>query len=107
MTTTWKIGQLKRRPTTGLVFQVNYIMNFKLQNETDRYVGSVTLEGDPASSTFVPYEELTESIVLEWVKTTLTQSKITEIESGFESKLEGMIEEKNNPKFLTGKPWDK
>jgi hypothetical protein len=34
-------------------------MNFELENETDRHVGSVTLEGDPTSETLVPYEELT------------------------------------------------
>ena len=107
MTTTWKIAQLKRNPTNGLVFEVTYIMNFELQNETDRHVGSVTLVGDPTSSTFVPYEELTEAIVLDWVKEELTQAKITEIETSAEARLEDRIEKKTNPEFLTGKPWEK
>ena len=29
MTTTWKIEQLKRNPTNGLVFEVTFIMNFE------------------------------------------------------------------------------
>lgn len=107
MTTTWKIAQLKRNPTNGLVFEVTYIMNFELENETDRHVGSVELEGDPTSETFVPYEELTELIVLEWVKEELTQSKITEIETSMETRLEDRIEKKANPEFLTGTPWNK
>lgn len=107
MTTTWKIAQLKRNPSNGLVFEVTFIMNFELENETDRHVGSVTLEGDPTSETFVPYEELTELIVLDWVKEELTQSKITEIESSMESRLQEIIEKKTNPEFLTGTPWDK
>lgn len=107
MTTTWKIAQLKRNPSNGLVFEVTFIMNFKLQNETDRHVGSVELEGDPTSETFVPYEELTEAIVLTWVKEELTQAKITEIETGAEARLQERIEKKTNPEFLTGTPWDK
>lgn len=107
MTTTWKIVQLKRNPTNGLVFEVTFIMNFELENETDRHVGSVELEGDPTSETFVPYEELTELIVLDWVKEELTQEKITEIETSMEARLEDRIEKKTNPEFLTGTPWDK
>lgn len=107
MTTTWKIAQLKRNPTNGLVFEVTYIINFELQNETDRHVGSVTLVGDPTSSTFVPYNELTEAIVLDWVKEELTQAKITEIETDMETRLEARIEKKANPEFLTGTPWSK
>jgi hypothetical protein len=105
MTTTWKIVQLKRNPTNGLVFEVTFIMNFELEGETDRFVGSVELEGDPTSSTFVPYNELTEVIVLDWVKEELTQAKITEIETDMETRLEDRIEKKANPEFLTGTPW--
>jgi hypothetical protein len=106
MTTTWKIGQLKRRPTTGLVFEVNYSMNFKLQNETDRKVGMIELEGDVNDSNFISYENLTEAVVLEWVKTTLGETKIIQIENEFKTKLEGRIARKANPEFLTGKPWE-
>lgn len=105
MTTNWKIAQLKRNPSNGLVFEVTFIMNFELENETDRHVGSVKLEGDPTSETFVPYEELTETIVLEWVKEELTQEKITEIETSMEIRLQERIEKKANPEFLTGTPW--
>jgi len=106
MTTTWKIGQLKRRPTTGLVFEVTYIMNFKLQNEKDRHIGTVVLEGDVNNPDFISYENLTETIVLEWVKTTLGEEKITQIENDAKTEMEKVIERKSNPQFLTGTPWD-
>ena len=105
MKTTTKIANLKRKPTTGLVFEVTYVMNFELEGESDRKVGSVTLVGDPTSSTFVPYEELTEAIVLDWVKTTVGEEKITEIATEAEARLEDRIEKKTNPEFLTGTPW--
>lgn len=106
MTTTWKIVQLKRNPSNGLVFEVTFIMNFELENETDRHVGSVELTGDPTSPSFIPYEELTEAIVLGWVKEELTQAKITEIETSAEARLEDRIEKKANPEFLIGTPWN-
>jgi hypothetical protein len=105
MKTTWKIAQLKRNPSSGLVIEVTYIMSFELEGETDRHVGSVTLEGDETSETFVPYEELTEKIVLEWVKTTVGEEKITEIETSTKTRLEERIERKANPEFLIGTPW--
>jgi hypothetical protein len=105
MKTTWKIAQLKRKPSSGLVIEVTYIMNFELESETDRHVGSVTLEGDETSETFIPFEELTEAIVLEWVKTTVGEEKITEIETNAETRLQERIDKKTNPEFLVGTPW--
>jgi hypothetical protein len=107
MTTTWKIGQLKRRPETGLVFKVNYSINFKLGDETERHTGGVLLEGDEKNSNFISYENLTESVVLEWVKTTLGEEKIDQIKNQAKIKLEGRIARKSSPNFLVGKPWEK
>jgi hypothetical protein len=105
MTTTFKIANLKRKPTTGLVFEVTYIMNFELEGETDRKVGMETFEGDETSETFVPFENLTEEIVLEWVKESLGEEKIAEIEASYKASLEERITRKANPTFLTGTPW--
>ena len=105
MTTTWQIAQLKRNPSTELVFEVTYIMNFKHEGESDRLVGVTTLTGDPTDPAFIPYENLTEAIVLDWVKDSLGQEKIDEIEASFLAKLEAIIEKKANPEFLTGTPW--
>jgi hypothetical protein len=106
MTTTWKIAQLKRKPTTGLVFKVTYIMNFKLQNETDRKVGMIEFVGDVNDPNFVPFEDLTEEIVLDWVTTTLGEEEISATETEFEARLQERIDKKNNPEFLTGTPWE-
>jgi hypothetical protein len=107
MTTTWKIAQLKRKPTTGLVFEVTYIMNFKLQNETDRKVGMIEFVGDVNDPNFIPFEDLTEEIVLGWVTTTLGEEEISATETEFEARLQERIDKKTNPEFLTGTPWSK
>ena len=106
MKTTTKIANLKRKPTTGLVFEVTYIMNFELENETDRKVGMIEFEGDETDPNFVPFKDLTETIVLGWVTETLGETEITKIKNEFESRLQGRIDKKANPEFLTGTPWN-
>jgi hypothetical protein len=106
MTTTWKVAQLKRTPTTGLVIDVTYIMNFNLEGESDRKVGSVTLEGDPTDPNFIPFENLTEEVVLDWVKAAIGEVEVTAIEAQYEQILQEKIDKKNNPEFLVGTPWN-
>ncbi len=105
MKTTTKIANLKRKPTSGLVFEVTYIMNFELEGETDRKVGMITFEGDETDPNFIPFEELTEETVLGWVTTTLGKKEIAKIEAEFKTRLEERIERKSKPEFLTGTPW--
>ena len=107
MNTTTKIANLKRKPTTGLVFEVTYIMNFELENETDRKVGMIEFEGDETDPNFIPFEDLTEETVLGWVTETLGEEEITKIETEFETRLQERIDKKSNPEFLVGTPWGK
>jgi hypothetical protein len=107
MKTTTKIANLKRKPTTGLVFEVTYIMNFELEGETDRKVGTIEFVGDVNDPNFVPFENLTETTVLSWVTSTLGEEEITKIETEFETRLQERIDKKSNPEFLTGTPWGK
>jgi hypothetical protein len=106
MKTTTKIANLKRKPTSGLVFEITYIMNFELEGETDRKVGMITFEGDETDPNFIPFEELTEEIVLGWVTETLGEEEITKIETEFKTRLKERIEKKSNPEFLIGTPWE-
>jgi hypothetical protein len=107
MKTTTKIVNLKRKPTSGLVFEVTYIMSFELASETDRKVGMIEFEGDETDPNFIPFEELTEETVLGWVTNSLGEEEITKIETEFESRLQEIINKKANPEFLTGTPWEK
>jgi len=105
METNWKIANLKRTPSEGLVIEVTYIMNFKLEEMEDRHVGMITLEGDPTDPNFIPFEELTQEVVLGWVQTELGEERITEIQTQMESRLQQRLDEKNNPPFIQGLPW--
>jgi hypothetical protein len=106
LTKTTKIANLKRVPSTGLVTEVTYIMNFSLESETDRKVGTIELQGDVNDPEFVLYENLTEEIVDGWVTQALGQETITAIETEFETRLQARIDAKTNPQYLTGTPWN-
>jgi hypothetical protein len=106
MTTTWQIAQLKRKPDTELVFEVTYIMNFTHEQESDRHVGMVKLTGDPTDPSFIPYENLTEATILQWVKDELGQEKIDQIEADALARLQADHNKRTNPEFLTGLPWN-
>ena len=103
----WTIADLRRYPENGLVFNVTYIINFTLEDIEDRLVGRLQLEGNSEDENFIPFEELTEEVVIGWVKETLGEEEIEEIYSNMETILEEKLERKNNPPFLGGRPWDK
>lgn len=105
MQTDWKIINTKRLPNNDLVTEVTYVINFKLENEQDRHIGFVKLEGDINDSNFIPYEDLTEAKVLDWVKSKIGEEKITELETSFSNRLQEKIDRVKNPEFLTGIPW--
>lgn len=106
METNWKILNLKREVDNGLVIEVTYVMNFKLQGESDRKIGVIKLEGDENDPNFIPFEELTEEIVLDWVKSELGQEEIDNIKTQHQTRLEKKIHKKLNPEYLDGLPWD-
>jgi hypothetical protein len=105
MQTDWKIINTKRLPNNDLVTEVTYVINFKLENEQDRHIGFVKLEGDINDSNFIPYEDLTEAKVLDWVKSKIGEEKITELETSFSNRLQEKIDRVKNPEVLTGVPW--
>jgi hypothetical protein len=105
MQTNWKILNSKRNPESGLVIEVTWAMKFKLDGESDRKIGKIKLEGDENDPNFIPFENLTKEIILNWVKSNLGQEKIEEIENQHKSVLETRLKEKSNPEFLLGLPW--
>jgi hypothetical protein len=64
--------------------------------------GSVTLQFDPASDNFIPYEDLTEEIVLSWTFDVLGEEQKLEIEANVANALQNII----TPKEVTNPlPW--
>ena len=95
MTTTWKIAQLDRQTSDGLVTTAHYTINAVDGEHSAGSYGSVGFErGD----TFIAYESLTETQVIAWVKDKLDVEAI-------EASLAAQIESLKNPVTATGTPW--
>ena len=95
MTTTWKIAQLDRQTSDGLVTTAHYTVNAVDGEHTAGSYGTVGFErGD----TFIAYASLTEAQVIAWVKDKLDVEAI-------EASLAAQIESLKNPTTATGTPW--
>ena len=70
-----------------------------LGEQTVRTYGTVSFSPDPDASDFVPFEDLTEETVLDWVKGELDTDSI-------EATLASKLEEANAPKTVSGLPWE-
>jgi len=101
MTTDWKIEQLERQLADGGVIVAHYRVFASEGDETVSAYGSLNLEPKPSSPDFVPFENVTEEMAVDWVKEALTDVKIAQIEG----QLAAVLDEKINPTTAQGMPW--
>ena len=108
ITKTWEVNTLERELADGYVKKVIYrVKGIDGKEEKARATGEVELE---KPETLIPYKDLTESKVLEWVKAKLNTEKDQEgnpidVVAFIEKSLEDEIKLLNTPVTATGKPW--
>ena len=73
---TWKIYDLKRTTSDGLVTNVTYACESSYDNSSTRSIGEITLSGSPSETGFIPYEDLTETEVLGWVNANIDEAAV-------------------------------
>lgn len=105
MTTNWQIFDIKRQTTDGVVIQVTYGCTVQLENFVDRTIGEQTLSGNPSAPGFVPYEDLTEEIVLGWVQTTLGVEAVAATEVALQNNVTAQKAAKDAEIVVSGLPW--
>ena len=99
ITKKWEVNTLERNLGDGYVSKVIYrVKGMDGEEEKLRETGEVELE---RPETLIPYKDLTESKVLEWVKAKLGTDEVTAIEKALEDEI-ALI---NTPVTQTGKPW--
>ena len=99
ITKTWEINTLEREVADGYVKKAIYrVKGMDGSEEKARFTGEVDLE---KPKTLIPYKDLTESKVLEWVKTKLGADEVASIEKWLEDEVTLI----NTPVEATGKPW--
>ena len=99
ITKTWEVNTLEREIADGYVKKVIYrVKGIDGSEEKLRATGEVELE---KPETLIPYKDLTESKVLEWVKAELGAEEVARVEKWLEDEI-ALI---NTPVTSTGKPW--
>jgi hypothetical protein len=106
MKTNWTIHQLERKSDDGFVLNVHwrYAMIDYDKEKTyyaDTY-GVASFTENTESESYIPYENLTEEIVISWVKDYIGQEQLQEIELN----LSTQIEQQKKPTILVGLPWE-
>ena len=98
---TWRIVNLEYQVNTGGVIISHWQCQASQGDISTTSYGVVELNPNPDSSNFVPYEDLTESIVVGWTKDKLGQEEIERIELKLLEELDKII----NPEIISGLPW--
>lgn len=98
-TFTWKIAQLERETADGYVFTAHYTVDANDETYNAGAYGSIGLERPEGD--MIPFDSLTEEIVVGWVKKKLTAEKVAEVEAA----LQAQLDEKHAPTKAAGTPW--
>lgn len=98
-TFTWDINTLDRETSDGYVFTAHYTVNASDDTYSSGAYGSIGFE---RPETLIPYADLTEEVVIGWVKTALGgDEKVAEIEAA----LQAQLDEQRAPSKANGVPW--
>ena len=94
----WKIANLERETEDGFVFTGHYTVNADDGTYTSGAYGSLGFE---RPDNLIPFSQLTEEIVVGWVKEKFGAEKVAEIEAA----LQAQLDEKHSPTKQAGVPW--
>ena len=98
-TNTWSVAQLDRETADGYVFTAHYTVEASDETYKAGAYGSIGFE---KPDTLVPFADLTEEVVVGWVKSQLTAEKVTEVEAA----LQAQLDEQTTPTKASGTPWN-
>ena len=98
----WKIENMKRQLSDGLVIKVNYRVVAKDKELIADKRGEITLTGDSSSPDFIAYQDLKESDVVAWVK---LEVDVAAIETEVQSSLDAKIAARSARQTASGLPW--
>ena len=97
MTIEWKIEQMDRQTSNGLVTTVHWRANAAEDSYSATCYGSVGLT---AGQSLIPFADLTKEVVIGWVKDKLGEEQVTAIEDS----LAAQIEAQKEPVSASGLP---
>ncbi len=96
---TWKISQLERETQDGYVFVAHYTVDANDGTYSSGAYGSIGLERPEGE--MIPFADLTEELVVGWVKEKLGAEQVETVETA----LQGQLDEQRQPTKAAGLPW--
>ena len=112
ITNTWSISDMQRTDSDGVVFLVYWSMVAQSDDNpsfTASEGGKLRCEGNPSDPGFIPYADLTENDVLDWVYDSLIEGDETaaeakaRVEADRDAKVQKQIEAAATTE--SGMPW--
>jgi hypothetical protein len=97
---TWRVANLERETSDGYVYTAHYTIDANDGTYSAGAYGSLGLER-PEEDEMIPFTQLTEEIVVGWVKEKLTEEKVEEVEAA----LQAQLDEQHSPSKAVGLPW--
>ena len=93
---------MDRTVADGVVGTVHYTVDAADDAYRAGAYGSVALEAPAEGDEVIPYGDLTEEVVVEWVKSVIGgEEKVAEVEAA----LQAQIDEQRTPSKASGLPW--
>lgn len=101
MTIEWGVSNMDRVVSDGFVITVFWVCTAREGTEAAQVYGSQSFTYDPTEPGFIPYDDLTEEVVIGWVKTALGAEQVAAYELSAQESLNKVI----NPQTAVGMPW--
>ncbi len=95
---TWHIANLERETADGFVMTAHYTVTAEDGTYSSGAYGSLGFE---RPDKLISYADLTEEMVIGWVKDAFGAEKVTEIEAA----LQAQLDEQHHPSKASGMPW--
>jgi hypothetical protein len=97
-TFTWHIANLERETADGFVLTAHWTLSAEDGTYSSGAYGSLGFE---RPDKLIPFADLTEQMVIGWVKDAFGAEKVTEIEAA----LQAQLDEQRHPSKASGMPW--
>ena len=98
----WTISQLNRTLPDGMVYTAHWRVSDTDGNASGSVYGTISFPAkDPSDPSFVPYDQLTEAQVLQWVFDAMGADTV----AAHEANVAAQIEAQKNPTTAAGVPW--
>ena len=97
----WTVNTLERTTSDNIVFTVHYGITASDDTYQASSCGSINLDAPAEGDTVIPYADLTEEVVVGWVKAKLGEQQVVQAQNV----LEYRIDEQRTPTTATGTPW--